>query len=53
MISGKKPNWEQKKLLQKNKMDPTEWLLIKNNPDTYIFRNRKDDGQTIELMKSK
>lgn len=50
MISGKNPNFEQKKILAKNKKDWTEWLLIKNNSNKYIFRNKKTN-ETIELSK--
>ena len=48
--NGKNPNYEQKKRLAKAKKDWTQWLLIKNNKDSYEFRH-KETGETLTLTK--
>lgn len=50
MRNGKNPNYEQKKRLAKAKKDWTQWLLIKNNKDSYEFRH-KETGETLTLTK--
>lgn len=52
MQKGKNPNWDQKKLLTKNKLNYSEWLVIKNYPDSYEFRNKNTD-EVIKLPKIK
>lgn len=43
MKNGKKPTREQRKLLQKWKLDPAMWLVVKNTPDRMELVHRYFD----------
>ena len=48
MRKGHNPNYEQKKALTRNKLDWTEWLVVKTLPNSVVFKNKKTD-EVIEL----
>ena len=50
MRSGKNPNYEQKLILTRAKKDATEWLLVKNDKDSYTFRHKKTN-ELVTLSK--
>ena len=51
MQNGKKPTREQKKLLTENKLDPKNWLYIKDAKTSLVFRDRST-GEEIALDKN-
>lgn len=50
MRNGTNPTYQQKKVLSANKLNPDDYLLIKTNKDSYVFRKR-NSKETIELEK--
>lgn len=50
MIKGKKPTRQQRKILEKVGLDPSNWLVIKIMKDAILIRNREDTEKT-ELLK--
>lgn len=50
-MQGKKPTFEQRKLLTKHKLDTYKWLVQKDSPDKIQLIN-KDTGEIITIKKS-
>ena len=48
MMKGKNPNRTQKKLLEANGYDCTEWLVVKIFSNSILFRNKSSD-ETVTL----
>lgn len=46
MKHGKKPTREQRKLMQKWKLDTTMWLVAKDTPDEMVLVHRHFDNRT-------
>jgi hypothetical protein len=51
MKHGKKPTREQKKLMQKWKMDVNNWLVVKDTPSEMVLVHRHFDGKTKTIPK--
>ncbi len=51
MKHGKKPTREQMKLLQKWKLDPAVWLVVKDTPDRMELVHRYSDKTTRIIPK--
>ncbi len=52
MKHGKKPTREQRKVLQKWKLDPSEWFVVKDKPDELLIVHRADNT-TRTIFKEK
>lgn len=48
---GKKPTREQRKLLQKWKLDPAVWLVVMDKPDEMVLIHRYSDKTTRIIPK--
>ncbi len=46
MKHGRKPTVAQRKLLQKRKLDPAMWLVVKDMPDRLELVHRQSDRTT-------
>jgi hypothetical protein len=53
MKHGKKPTREQRKLLEKWKLDTTVWLVVKDMPDRLELVHRFSDKTTKTIHKEK
>ena len=51
MKHGRKPTREQRKLLEKWKLDPTVWLVTKDKPDAMEIVHRHSDKTTRIIHK--
>lgn len=51
MKHGKKPTREQRKLLQKWKLDPAMWLVVKDTPTQMLLVHRHFDKTTKIIPK--
>lgn len=51
MKHGKNPTREQKKLLQKWKLDPAMWLVVKDTPERMELVHRRFDHTTKTIPK--
>lgn len=51
MKHGKKPTREQKKLLQKWKLNPENWFVVKDTPDQMLLVHRHSDRTTKIIPK--
>lgn len=51
MKHGKKPTREQRKLLQKWKLDPTTWLITKDTPERMELVHRYSEKTTRTIHK--
>ena len=51
MKHGKKPTREQRKLLQKWKLDPAVWLVVKDMPGYMLLVHRYSDKTTRIIPK--
>ena len=51
MKHGKKPTREQKKLMQKWKLDPAVWLVTKDTPEKMELVHRYSDKTTRIIPK--
>ena len=51
MKHGKKPTAAQRKLMQKRKMDPATWLVIKDTPTEMVVVHRCSDNTTKVIPK--
>ena len=47
MKNGKKPTVEQTKLLKKWRLNPENWLVVKNQPEQMVIVHRFGNGQRI------
>ena len=45
MKHGKAPTVEQKKLLKKWRLNPENWLIVKNQPERVVIVNRWSEQQ--------
>ena len=50
MKHGKKPTYEQRKVIAANGYDTTAWLVVKDTPDEMVLTNRHD-GQIKTIHK--
>lgn len=53
MKHGKKPTREQKKLMQKWKLIPENWLVVKDTPDQMLLVHRHSDKTTKIIVKGR
>ena len=51
MKNGKNPTREQKKLLQKQNLDPSMWLVVKDKPDEMLLVHRYSEKTTKIIHK--
>ena len=51
MKHGKNPTREQKKMLQKWKLDPSMWLVVKDTPERMELVHRRFDKTTKIIPK--
>ena len=51
MKHGKKPTYEQRKLLLENGYDPAAWLVVKDMPAEMVIVSRNDDTATVTVKK--
>ena len=51
MKNGKKPTREQRKLLQKWKLDTYNWLVVKDTPTEMVLVHRHSDSTTKIIPK--
>ena len=48
MKNGKKPTYEQRKVIQRFKLDPHEWLVVKDTSTEMVLMHR--DDKTIKTI---
>ena len=48
---GKKPTREQRKLMEKWKLDPAVWLVVKDTPTELVLVHRHSDKTTRTIHK--
>lgn len=46
-MRGKKPTYNQKKFLRKNRLDPFNWLVQKDTPDYMQIVNRYSGNERV------
>ena len=51
MKHGKKPTLAQRKLMQKWKLDPANWLVVKDTPNEMVLVHRRFDSTTKVIPK--
>ena len=51
MKHGKKPTAAQRKLMQKWKLDPANWMVVKDTPTEMTLVHRHFDGKTKTIPK--
>ena len=51
MKHGKKPTVAQRKLMQMWKLDPANWLVVKDTPAEMVLVHRHFDGKTRVIPK--
>lgn len=51
MKHGKKPTRQQMKLMQRWKLDPDNWLVIKDTPSEMVLVHRHFDSKTKVIPK--
>lgn len=51
MKHGKKPTVQQRKLIQKNGLDPAVWLITKDTPEKMELVHRYSDRTTRTIYK--
>lgn len=51
MKHGKKPTREQRKLLQKWKLDPAVWFVVKDTPTEMLIVHRHSEKTTRTIHK--
>jgi hypothetical protein len=51
MKHGKKPTVAQRKLMQKWKLDPANWLVVKDTPNEMVLVHRHSDSTTRTIQK--
>ena len=51
MKHGKKPTAAQRKLIQKWKLDPANWLVAKDTPSEMLLIHRQFDSKTKTIPK--
>lgn len=53
MKHGKKPTREQCKLIQEAKLNPSDWFVVKDQPDQMLLVYRTNDEKTRIIPKEK
>lgn len=51
MKHGKKPTYEQRKLIQRSGLDTYDWLVVKDTSTELVLVNRHLDGVTRSIPK--
>lgn len=51
MKNGKRPTFEQRKLIEKSKLDSTMWLVVKDTPSEMVLIHRYSDKTTKTIVK--
>ena len=51
MKHGKRPTVAQKKLMTAWKLNPGDWLVVKDTPDVMLIQHRNFDKETREIPK--
>ena len=51
MKHGKKPTREQRKLIEKWRLDPAVWLVVKDTPTEMVLVHRHSDKTTRKIHK--
>jgi len=51
MKNGKKPTREQRKLIESNKLNPADWLVVKDTPELMVLVHRFSDKTTKTIYK--
>lgn len=51
MKHGKKPTLAQRKLIQQWKLDPANWLVVKDTPSEMVLVHRHFDSKTKTIRK--
>ena len=47
MKNGKKPTYEQRKVIHQSGLDPHDWLVVKNTPTEMVLIHRSDKTTRI------
>ena len=51
MKHGKKPTYEQRKVIQQSGLDPHDWLVVKDQPEQMVLVHRYSDKTTRTIIK--
>lgn len=51
MKNGKKPTYSQRKLIEKVKLDPSDWLVVKDTPEQMLLVHKHSDNTTRTIYK--
>lgn len=51
MKHGKKPTYEQRKLIEQWKLDPHDWFVVKDTPTEMLLVHRYSDKTTRMIQK--
>ena len=51
MKHGKKPTREQRKLIERSKLNPADWLVVKDTPELMELVHRFSDKTTKTIYK--
>ena len=51
MKHGKKPSREQRKLIQRWKLNPADWLVVKDTTEEMVLIHRLSDSTTRTIPK--
>ena len=51
MKHGKKPTREQRKLIERSKLNATDWLVVKDTPEELVLVHRFSDKTTKTIHK--
>lgn len=51
MKNGKRPTFEQRKLIEKQNLDSTMWLVVKDTPTEMVLVHRYSDKTTKTITK--
>ena len=51
MRHGKKPTRAQRKLMEKWRLNPADWLVVTNTPEAMTIVHRHFDGKTKKIPK--
>lgn len=49
MKNGKRPSWNQRKLIEEWGLNPLDWLVVKDTPEQMVLVNRYSD-QSIKTI---
>ena len=51
MKNGKKPTREQRKVLEQNKLNPADWLVVKDTPESMTIVHRYSEKTVKTIFK--